>query len=294
MRETLGPANGLHNHGKHQVGHPVIADMDRMSSPTSYHQSPGTKHLSMAMPRTPLTQSHLHGVEVCTSNINEPEVHATLTAPSPISPRSTRCPSLTDSLFTAGTCTSPIDSEPRTPTSDHSSGHAYPARHGHQRSDRLYDGGNSRYQRGRSSSPSASHRELHQSAHLHSQPLSTSMSTARIQHCMDPDTPMASENHENNITKQEKRRRNHLNSEKRRRENIKGGMDALVDLVPSCRNIQESKANILKKAKEYIYQLINEVKRVKDENQELRRLLALHSPQHHLAQSEDLVYRGRV
>ncbi|RPA73550.1 hypothetical protein BJ508DRAFT_186175, partial [Ascobolus immersus RN42] len=65
-----------------------------------------------------------------------------------------------------------------------------------------------------------------------------------------------SEEEEKQLSKHEKRRRNHLNSEKRRRENIKGGMDSLVDLVPSCRNIQESKANILRKTKDYIMQLL--------------------------------------
>lgn len=65
------------------------------------------------------------------------------------------------------------------------------------------------------------------------------------------------EEDEKTLTKHEKRRRNHLNSEKRRRENIKGGMDALVDLVPTCRNIQESKANILRKTRDYINQLLH-------------------------------------
>ncbi|KAF8242229.1 hypothetical protein K440DRAFT_524949, partial [Wilcoxina mikolae CBS 423.85] len=60
---------------------------------------------------------------------------------------------------------------------------------------------------------------------------------------------------EEKLSKHEKRRRNHLNSEKKRRENIKGGMDALFQLVPACRDQQESKANILKKTKEYILEL---------------------------------------
>lgn len=85
---------------------------------------------------------------------------------------------------------------------------------------------------------------------------------------------------ERTLDKNERRRRNHLNSEKRRRENIKGGMDALVEIVPTCRNLTESKANILKKTKEYIIYLMNafadaqmEIKRLRAENVELRRLV---------------------
>lgn len=80
------------------------------------------------------------------------------------------------------------------------------------------------------------------------------------------------------MTKHEKRRINHLNSEKKRRENIKDGMDALLKLVPQCTDPQMSKANILKKTREFILELHDgarslqiEIKRVHQENDELRR-----------------------
>jgi hypothetical protein len=53
-------------------------------------------------------------------------------------------------------------------------------------------------------------------------------------------------------------------------------MDALFQLVPACRDQQESKANILKKTKEYILELQstifsieNECRRLAEENREL-------------------------
>jgi hypothetical protein len=83
------------------------------------------------------------------------------------------------------------------------------------------------------------------------------------------------------LSKHEKRRRNHLNSEKKRRENIKSGMDALFTLVPACRDQAESKANILKKTKEYILELQKalyvgeaECRRLGEENRELKRRAA--------------------
>ncbi|TGZ80367.1 hypothetical protein EX30DRAFT_364590 [Ascodesmis nigricans] len=72
------------------------------------------------------------------------------------------------------------------------------------------------------------------------------------------------------VDRQEKRRKNHLNSEKKRRENIKCGMDALFDLVPACRDKGESKAQVLSKTKEYINQLKQEIDCLREENQFLR------------------------
>ncbi|KAF8545115.1 hypothetical protein BDD12DRAFT_813055 [Trichophaea hybrida] len=53
-------------------------------------------------------------------------------------------------------------------------------------------------------------------------------------------------------------------------------MDALFQLVPACRDQQESKANILKKTKEYILELQNTIfgienerRRLAEENREL-------------------------
>lgn len=77
--------------------------------------------------------------------------------------------------------------------------------------------------------------------------------------------------HDEKISKHEKRRRNHLNSEKKRRENIKSGMDALFELVPACKDQQESKANILKKTKEFILDLQSMLYSVTEDNKELRR-----------------------
>lgn len=86
------------------------------------------------------------------------------------------------------------------------------------------------------------------------------------------------------LSKHEKRRRNHLNSEKKRRESIKGGMDALFEIVPDCRDIHMSKASILKKTKKHILDMHialqeaqAELKRASHELEDLRRLNYPHS-----------------
>ena len=298
MRETFGSESGLHNHGKHQLGHPSIADSDRLPSPTSYQQTQiGAKQLSMPMPRVPLPSGHMT-VTSEISIMSDIDGHPSLAIPSPISPRTTRCPSLAESIFTSATCSSPSGDGPTTPTSEHGgTTHGFNTRRDSHGVGRVFDGRINQYQ-SKGHSPALSNRHPHNDSNPTTS-LQVGMPTNRLLHSMDPDTPMMPE-HEERITKQEKRRRNHLNSEKRRRENIKGGMDALVDLVPSCRNIQESKANILKKTREYIFQILNgykdaqlEVKRLSQENKELRRLLSLQSPVQHQGQPESLVYRAR-
>ncbi|KAF8418560.1 hypothetical protein EV426DRAFT_315786 [Tirmania nivea] len=296
MRESIGSDNGLHNHGKHQLGHPSIADSDRLS-PTSYQSSQqGTKTLTMSMPRIPLPNHMSVGNDV--SLMNDIDSHS-LTIPSPISPRTTRCPSLSESSFSQAVCPSPSGSGPTTPTSEHGgNAHTYALRHGSYSVSRMYENRNNCYP-GRSHSPQPS-QIMQYSSSMHSSSLKLGIPSSRLSHSMDPDTPMMPEHHEEKITKQEKRRRAHLNSEKRRRENIKGGLDALVELVPYCKNIQESKANILKKTREYIFHLMHlydksqmEVKRLSQENKELRRLLAFQAPPQQQTQPENLVYRSR-
>lgn len=89
-------------------------------------------------------------------------------------------------------------------------------------------------------------------------------------------------------SKLERRRNAHLLSEKKRREKIKDGMDRLKKLVPSCRNIQDSKAIskaiILRNTTEFLQQVLlkqekymNECKLLRQENAELRQLLQSHS-----------------
>ncbi|KAF8458834.1 hypothetical protein BGX38DRAFT_289928 [Terfezia claveryi] len=298
MRESIGSDNGLHNHGKHQLGHTSITDCDRLS-PTLYQPSQqGTKSLTMSMPRIPLTPNHM-SVANDASLMNEIDSHSSLAIPSPISPRTTRCPSLSESSFSQAACLSPSGSGPTTPTSEHGgNAHGYVLRHGSYSVSRMYENRDNRYP-GRSHSPQSSQRMQHHSS-IHSSSLQVGISSSRFSHSMDPDTPMMPEHHEEKITKQEKRRRAHLNSEKRRRENIKGGLDALVELVPYCKNIQESKANILKKTREYIFHLMHlydnsqmEVKRLNQDNKELRRLLALQAPPQQQMLPENLVYRAR-
>lgn len=82
------------------------------------------------------------------------------------------------------------------------------------------------------------------------------------------------------LEKHEKRRISHLNSEKKRRESIKGGMDALLELVPGCRDVRLSKANVLREAREYILELRGgfremeeEIERQRRENEDLRRAI---------------------
>jgi hypothetical protein len=166
--------------------------------------------------------------------------------PSPISPRTTRCPSLTNSIYSTSASSSP------------SEGYVHPKRGSFSSTATTTARDVLRYTHdtSRISKPSAFpplpgiyHRPHHYGQQQHS---------------------------EEKLSKHEKRRRNHLNSEKKRRENIKGGMDALFQLVPACRDQQESKANILKKTKEYILELQstifsieNECRRLAEENREL-------------------------
>ena len=79
-----------------------------------------------------------------------------------------------------------------------------------------------------------------------------------------------------------------MNSEKKRRESIKGGMDALLELVPGCRDVRLSKANVLKEAREYILELRGgwrelqvEIERQRRENEELRRAIQVGHAQDH-------------
>ena len=298
MRESIGSDNGFHSHAKHQLGHPLVADSDRLSPPSYQPSQQGTKPLTMCMPRVPLTPSHMP-LGNDTSLMNDIDGHSSLNIPSPISPRTTRCPSLSESSFSQAACPSPSGSGPTTPTSEHGgNAHAYTLRHGSYSVSRLYENRENRYP-GRSHSPQPPQR-MQQHSSMHSSSLQMGIPSSRLSHSMDADTPMMPDHHEEKITKQEKRRRAHLNSEKRRRENIKGGLDALVELVPYCKNIQESKANILKKTREYIFHLMHlydksqmEVKRLGQENKELRRLLALQAPPQQQTQPENLVYRAR-
>ncbi|KAI5809542.1 hypothetical protein DFH27DRAFT_150818 [Peziza echinospora] len=308
MRETFSSGAGQHGHGKFQSIHSSTIDSNRNPSPGSYQQLQGhSKQLGMSIPRIPLTtttnSSHITIQSEsmhCTSMLDTGS-HPSLAIPSPISP-GTRCPSF-DNVYTAS-CQSPTGSGPTTPISENGGAthHYNPNRHIIQSTvtGRSYEGESGGYGFGRSQSPLSAHRITQHGGMMHNSPLPMGID-ADCQEIMEHDSPMMMEHHEEKITKQEKRRRNHLNSEKRRRENIKGGMDALVDLVPSCRNIQESKANILKKTRDYVNQLLHgykesqtECKRLKTENSELRRLLALHGvPQQGLGQPDSLVYRSR-
>ncbi|KAI5813440.1 Myc-type, basic helix-loop-helix domain-containing protein [Pyronema omphalodes] len=154
------------------------------------------------------------------------------TIPSPISPRTNRCPSLSNSIYTTSASSSP-DYAKR--------GFVAPTVPGVLR-------------------------YTHDSSRIGKSPYA-------------PIGVYGYHDHPDKISKSEKRRRNHLNSEKKRRENIKSGMDALFHLVPACRDQQESKANILKKTKDYIVHLQNqcdsyerEFNRLSAEINELNRL----------------------
>jgi hypothetical protein len=182
--------------------------------------------------------------------------------PSPISPRATeRCPSLTESTYSSflrNGCSTPGEAS-------------------------LYRGS----QRGSFSSTSSSSstgRDMLRYTHDSSRIGKTfgSHSIAGIDVAPLSGYPHG---HDEKLSKNEKRRRNHLNSEKKRRENIKSGMDALFQLVPACRDQQESKANVLKKAKDYILtmqthmsELENDCRRMADENRRMKKMLSTKSP----------------
>lgn len=300
MRQTISQENGFHMHPNHQIGHPSNMDSDRHPSPP-YQQSQGNgKQLTMSIPSMPLSASHscvANDSQLYSSTINDHEGQNSLAIPSPISPRIARCPSLTESIFNTGSCPSPADSGPTTPVSNHSaSKHGCRERNHPHKISKSYTNESSRPHRHEGSISSIARRKHSHHSPSHGVLAPPTLSSTRVNHGPEQNLQFASEPEEK-ITKQEKRRRNHLNSEKRRRENIKGGMDSLVDLVPTCRNIQESKANILKKTRDYMLTILQgynngqrEIVKLKQENQELRRLLGL---QNQPQPSENMAFRGR-
>lgn len=237
----------------YQQGHPVVSTTTSLTS----------SHLSLAEP------SNYHNVP----DIESLGFGASMM--SPISPR-TRCPSLTESVLSSATCTSTGSHSPTTPISERGSiSSAY---------------GDAR---GNAISTGLPYRDVqynhhrHQHSHHHQHRVSKSyQSSGRPRSSLSPPPlpmgrltmPPGMEHTKEKMTKHEKRRINHLNSEKKRRENIKDGMDALLKLVPQCTDPQMSKANILKKTREFILELHDgnrnlqmEIKRAHQENDELRR-----------------------
>lgn len=281
MREMsqFGLDSGLHNHGRHQPEQLPVQDPGRVS-PISYQPLQiRSKPLTIPTPRPPLAVSHTN-IKNETSAINHINSHSSINIPSPISPSATRCPSLTESFLTTTICPSPTGSGPTTPKSEHGGSiHVYPIVQNSQDAGRVFDGRDSRYL-GNSHSPLPLHGGLnHGSIHTHS--LQMSIHSGFLSDDADPDTPMATEHQEEKISKQEKRRRNHLRSEKRRRENIKDGMDALLRILPQC-NGQESKATILRRAEKYILRLKYieaEVIKLREVNEKLETLLTLQNSQ---------------
>ena len=285
----FGLDNGLNIHGKHQPEQLPAQDPGRVS-PISYQPLQiRSKPITMPTPRAPLTVSHMN-IKSEVPATNHTDDHSSVNTPSPISPSTTRCPSLTESFLTATTCPSPTDSGPATPISEHGGPvHVYPNVQNPQGASRVFDGRESRYL-GTGHCPLPLHKgPNHGSMHAHS--LQMSVHSGCLLDGADPDTPMMIERQEEKITQQEKRRRNHLKSEKRRRENIKDGMDALLRILPPC-NVQESKATILRRAEKYILRLKyieKEVIKLREVNGQLETYLALQN-----LQTESLVYRSRM
>ncbi|PWW78897.1 hypothetical protein C7212DRAFT_341514 [Tuber magnatum] len=278
-------------------------------SPKLQHHQQQQQHNPLPTLTTPSSQAPL---------FTDPNFHSipeidTLSY-SPISPR-TRCPSLSESLISSGSCPSPHTHGLVTPNSDRggnsgvglglSLGSAmqlyegpkrYEVRHVHRGGiNKSYNGNNTNNNPIRpslSSSTSTStststssaphphhhHHHHHHHGHLHLRGRSPSLRTLSSSHDHSKDK----------LAKHEKRRISHLNSEKKRRESIKGGMDALLELVPGCRDVRLSKANVLKEARDYIMELRGgwrelqiEIERQRRDNEELRRAIQVGHAQDH-------------
>lgn len=262
-----------HEYKSFRESPPNIIEPSRIeSSQSGYQQSQG--HLVMSAP-TPLASNHLSIAEP-SSYHNIPDMESLgFTMMSPISPR-TRCPSLTESIMTSTTCVSSGSLSPTTPVSERGS---ISSVYGDTRGNPISTGPSYR-------GVQRDHRR-HQHSHHHQHRVSKSYQSLGRPHSSVSPPPLpitrltisgAMDHNKEKMTKHEKRRINHLNSEKKRRENIKDGMDALLKLVPQCTDPQMSKANILKKTREFILELHDgarslqiEIKRVHQENDELRR-----------------------
>ncbi|KAI5857203.1 hypothetical protein BZA05DRAFT_433819 [Tricharina praecox] len=213
--------------------------------------------------------------------------------PSPISPRTTRCPSLTNSIYSsASSSTTPsLPARRSSPNSSSSNRGSFTistaagttAATAAASTTAVTGRDILRYTHDRTIKPVVYTSILpHVYSALHTHPSHAHPSHAPHHaphlphHPSHPHHPFpphhAHHHHEEKLSKHEKRRRNHLNSEKKRRENIKSGMDALFQLVPACRDQQESKANILRKTRDYILELQGAVGAVEAE---CRRLAAV-------------------
>lgn len=261
-----------HEYKSFREGPPIIIEPSRIeSSQLGYQQG----HSLVSTP-TPLTSNHLSHAEPSNyHNVPDIESLGFGASMSPISPR-TRCPSLTESVLSSTTCASSGSHSPVTPISERGS---ISSTYGDPRGNPISTGLSYRdVQRNH-------HRHQHSHHHQHRVSKSYQSSGRPYSSLSPPPLPMTRlaipggmEHTKEKMTKHEKRRINHLNSEKKRRENIKDGMDALLKLVPQCTDPQMSKANILKKTKEFIMELheVNknlqiELKRARQENDELRR-----------------------
>lgn len=263
-----------HEYKSFREGPPIIIESSRAeSSQSGYQQS----HPAVSTPAT-LTSSHHSLAEPSSYHHNVPDIESLGFGPSvmsPISPR-TRCPSLTESVSSSITCVSLGSHSPTTPISERGS---ISSAYGDARGNAISAGLSYRdVQRNH-------HRHQHSHHHQHRVSKSYQSSGRPYPSLSPPPLPMSRlaiprgmEHSKEKMTKHEKRRINHLNSEKKRRENIKDGMDALLELVPQCTDPQMSKANILKRTKEFILELHEanknlqmELKRAHQENDELRR-----------------------
>ena len=285
------------------------AHLPSESPKLQHHQQQQQQHNPLPTLAIPSSQAPLF-TEPNFHNISEIESLSY----SPVSPR-TRCPSLSESLLSSGSCPSPHTQGLVTPNSDCGGsssigiglGSAMPVYDGPKRYEvrrvhragisKSYNNNNNsnnnpnnnliRHSLSSSSSTSSSsashhhHHHHHHRGHHHHLLLrgrSPSLRTSSSPHDRSKDK----------LAKHEKRRISHLNSEKKRRESIKGGMDALLELVPGCRDVRLSKANVLKEAREYILELRGgwrelqvEIERQRRENEELRRAIQVGHAQDH-------------
>lgn len=221
----IGASFESYQHSHHHHSHLVMPKPLNHTSPASYDSQ---------------DQENSNGP----NNSSTPAAAANYSSiPSPISPRTTRCPSLTNSIYSSSSSASSTSPTRGSFPSSVASRDVLRYTHDSSRIGKPYSSvlGVGVY-----------HHAHHVNPHHH-------------HHQQQP------HHHEEKISKHEKRRRNHLNSEKKRRENIKSGMDALFELVPACRDQQESKANILKKTKDFILELQSAVYGLAEENKELKR-----------------------
>ncbi|KAI8372881.1 uncharacterized protein BYT42DRAFT_578311 [Radiomyces spectabilis] len=118
------------------------------------------------------------------------------------------------------------------------------------------------------SSPSSTSSPFSMSTHRQRSPFSASSSKKRQSSMDSSDYPVKRTRHKDLLTEEEKRA-NHIASEQKRRSTIRSGFKDLTDLVPTLKNINNSKSTVLFKAVDFIKHLEKRNRGLRDKIQQL-------------------------